>query len=220
MLGEISSIARASGITTLRNEVAASAAHVSSGNTEFRASAVKVSGPKWDGRDKTPKDPKKPNKDGKPPLTCAAKGCEVKLTDVQSQGARQWQEKERKKASDHQTLCDMHFNEMITNGSVELRLDSSGNQRKRKSNKFQKANQAECLREITPPTSSTATASAASLEPQPEPSIEEIDDSLSDAASILYSNSTGRRSLVRSHSLNIATHSRRTRDALQGTVEK
>ena len=54
MLGEISSIARASGITTLRNEVAASAAHVSSGNTEFRASAVKVSGPKWDGRDKTP----------------------------------------------------------------------------------------------------------------------------------------------------------------------
>ena len=44
MLGEISSIARSSGITTLRHEVAANAAHVSSGNTEFRASAVKVSG--------------------------------------------------------------------------------------------------------------------------------------------------------------------------------
>ena len=57
-----------------------------------------------------------------------------------------------KKASDHQTICDVHFNEMITKGTVELRPDSSGNQRKRNSNRYQKAHQAECLKEVTPPT--------------------------------------------------------------------
>ena len=69
-------------------------------------------------------------------MTCAAKGCETKLTDGQSQGARQRQENAGKKASDHQTICDVHFNEMITKGSVELRPDSSGNQRKRSSRVF------------------------------------------------------------------------------------
>ena len=81
MLGEISAIARASGITTLQNEVAANAAHVSPGNTEFTAAAVKVSGPMWNGRD-GPKEQKStgPVQD----YSCAAKGCNNKLTKSQS----------------------------------------------------------------------------------------------------------------------------------------
>ena len=49
MLGEIAAISRQSGINAMGGSVLASAAHVSSGMSEFRAAAVKVPGPNWDG---------------------------------------------------------------------------------------------------------------------------------------------------------------------------
>ena len=83
MLGEIAAISRQSGISTLSGNVSASAAHVSSGMTEFTAAAVKVSGPHWAGRKNTQtRDKTGSDTEGK--YECAAEGCTKKLTTNQS----------------------------------------------------------------------------------------------------------------------------------------
>ena len=73
MLGEIAAISRQSGISALSGNVSASAAHVSSGMTEFTAAAVKVSGPHWAGRKNTQtRDKTGSDTEGK--YECAAEG--------------------------------------------------------------------------------------------------------------------------------------------------
>ena len=131
MLGEIAATSRQSGITALSGNVSASAAHVSSGMTEFTAAAVKVSGPHWAGRKNT-QTRDKTGSDNEGKYECAAEGCTKKLTINQSTSIDSKVRSKKgkmKAAADHQSLCDHHFDLLVSEKSVKLKPGSDGKPR-------------------------------------------------------------------------------------------
>ena len=99
--------------------------------TEFTAAAVKVSGPHWAGRKNTQtRDKTGSDTEGK--YECAAEGCTKKLTTNQSSSIDSKIRSKKSKikaAADHQSLCDHHFDLLVSEKSVKLKPGSDGKPR-------------------------------------------------------------------------------------------
>ena len=100
--------------------------------TELHAHAVKAYGSNWNSSDNAAGDSGNSNSDSDDkPLTCAADGCNHKLSKAANKSARAIAEKNGSDISKHKHLCTTHFKQ-----TVKDKLDGGKGQIKLKSGKM------------------------------------------------------------------------------------